>query len=1466
MPNNNNFFRLLSKCFHSNVYLLGTLALIAGIALLAACKGPNNSVEHPTEVLPTLKITTEAETAVSESIIRFTAELANADSSEGKISHEIVTWSFEVGKEDISEDIIAELRSHITEDRREDGSFALGIGEDIPVGAVITVHARYEGDHRANDSAVVTIRERDFTVTGITITPEEGYSATIFRDATAIFNAVVDFDNPSGTVVQGTVRWELVSYIDGDDYSTGGVDLSGNQVRLHMSDSLEWEQPGEDRTLTLRAISNDQSSKFGETTITVPYPIIKKVTIATAQKPEVEPTAEVRFTSEVEDEYNAPKGIRWEISGNKAPETKIELLGEKTGILTVGNEPQGTIIEVWAKSDFDPTVESDKISITVLEATKVYVNKLDITLTDPHAGTDFVGQNKTHRFTAKADFSKEAGFIVPANPTFVWSIANHSSSDTKITENGDLYVAANEIAKEITVKAVVIHNEVERAAPGFLTVKVPYAESIELEPDAEEKNRGENVVFNHTVIGQGSPEQTVIWELRADTAGEITAGTSFTSSNRTLAISPNQAPGKLIVKATSVITPSVFKEAVITVREPVATSVELVPTSKAVNRGDNLSFTVKVLGTGNPEQTVNWSFDNGSIAQQPGTGFTDNNTLAIAQDQTPGTLKVRATSTRTPGVFATAEITVLAPVVTGVTVVTTPENATVPRGATVNFAVTIEGTGYPDQKYGLVSLGTNLLDGTVIEGNSLLRIDANQTPVTFKVRATSQYDTSKFTDKDVTVLAATVESVAIAATTANVVRGGIHGGFTATVTQLNGAPTSVTWTVESSSATKHPGTSFNGATLIVDKDQLPGTLTVRATSTFDPSKSSAPSTITVGQPRVSKVDISGNGVTHNGNDYAVRVSRVSFIQLSANVVEVANTGHPDQSITWTISNSTGGNSITPNGLLTVGRDFNDNAITVVARSAAGINESSQSSNLIVTVPPTPETIELFGAPDRVTRGESSSRIGAQVSGKGSPMPAVAWTLHYARPDRELYQTGAGNNETADGTNVQGGVLNVNGLEGYGTGFVIVRATSVGSPNVFAEKQIAITGNRVVGAWRMVRTGIDHTMALTWKGELYTWGRNAYGQLGLGNRETSVNNTNTIRKQPTKVETPGVTNKWRYVSGGWSHTVALHDDNTIWITGRIAQGGTGTQIVDYGNTLQKLSDVKWKAAFASHSAIFAIREDDGSLWAWGDNQGGILGFSGDRHQPTPTKVNIPLKADGTPEEFQLLSAGQNHVLALTTDGRLFGWGNNADGQLTNGYTASGTPQEIKIPSLPNVRWETISASNGWSAGIIAGEFHDTQGLITLEAGSLYTWGRNNNGQIGDGTIAQRNAPVLIKKGHSFRFINMNATTHGVAIDTDGKLWSWGNDSYGQLGHGSDLSAAEKRSPQQIKKGSSDPKDDLSDVDLSSRNWINSITGGSFSLAIDSDGEMWAWGHNQYGMLGNGDTGNRNRPVRIQDPQL
>ena len=202
-------------------------------------------------------------------------------------------------------------------------------------------------------------------------------------------------------------------------------------------------------------------------------------------------------------------------------------------------------------------------------------------------------------------------------------------------------------------------------------------------------------------------------------------------------------------------------------------------------------------------------------------------------------------------------------------------------------------------------------------------------------------------------------------------------------------------------------------------------------------------------------------------------------------------------------------------------------------------------------------------------------------------------------------------------------------------------------------------------------------------------------------------------------------------------------------------------------------------------------------------------------------------------FSHISSGGNHTLAIDTSGNLWAWGDNSSGQLGDGTTTSSlTP--IKI--MGSTQFTEISA--GSDGG---GNSHSA--AIDSE-GNLWTWGYNGYGELGDNSTTTRTSPVKVKEGTSFKKVS-SGTYHTLAIDREGYLWTFGANFKGQIGNDSTISTS---IPVKI-------RDDKKFVDISA--------GESFSMAIDEAGNLWAWGYNGVGSLGDGTVIDKKIPTIIKE---
>lgn len=299
-------------------------------------------------------------------------------------------------------------------------------------------------------------------------------------------------------------------------------------------------------------------------------------------------------------------------------------------------------------------------------------------------------------------------------------------------------------------------------------------------------------------------------------------------------------------------------------------------------------------------------------------------------------------------------------------------------------------------------------------------------------------------------------------------------------------------------------------------------------------------------------------------------------------------------------------------------------------------------------------------------------------------------------------------------------------------------------------------------WRVV-AAFDHSLGIRTDGSLWAWGASAAGQLGNG---TNGQNANT--PQPVQ---PAET--WQAVATGREHSMALRADGTLWTWGYngFGQLGTGNRIST--NIPQPiLTNRTWVAVAAGASHSVALRSD-GTLWAWGSNLHGQLGGGNYSDFSSPQIVAINMR-------WLAITAAGGHNLALRSDGTLWTWGLNNSGQLGNGtFTTTNTPQ----PILTNMTWKTVAVG-----------YHHSMALRT--DGTLWTWGLNTDGQLGNGTTDNASTPQPILTNVTWQTMEAGGTGHTVALRSDGTLWAWGNNTYGQLGNSTFIST---NTPQAVPGG-------------------------------------------------------------------
>ncbi len=294
-------------------------------------------------------------------------------------------------------------------------------------------------------------------------------------------------------------------------------------------------------------------------------------------------------------------------------------------------------------------------------------------------------------------------------------------------------------------------------------------------------------------------------------------------------------------------------------------------------------------------------------------------------------------------------------------------------------------------------------------------------------------------------------------------------------------------------------------------------------------------------------------------------------------------------------------------------------------------------------------------------------------------------------------------------------------------------------------------------WKSIAGGDDHTIALKTDGTLWSWGRNSYGQLG-------VNNT-TDRSTPVTTLLGGT--NWKSIAGGNNYTIALKTDGTLWTWGDNSSGQLGVNDTTSRSTpvTTLLGGTNWKSIAGGNTHTIAIKTD-GSLWTWGSNYAGQLGVNNTVTRSTPVTTLLG------GNNWKSIAGGSGHTVALKTDGTLWTWGDNSSGQLgVNNTTTRSTPVTTL---LGGTNWKSI-------AGAIVGADGAGENIIALKTdGSLWTWGSNFFGQLGVNNTTDRSTPVTtLLGGTNWKSIS-GGGGHFAALKTDGTLWTWGNNSRGQLG--------------------------------------------------------------------------------------
>jgi len=284
---------------------------------------------------------------------------------------------------------------------------------------------------------------------------------------------------------------------------------------------------------------------------------------------------------------------------------------------------------------------------------------------------------------------------------------------------------------------------------------------------------------------------------------------------------------------------------------------------------------------------------------------------------------------------------------------------------------------------------------------------------------------------------------------------------------------------------------------------------------------------------------------------------------------------------------------------------------------------------------------------------------------------------------------------------------------------------------------------------------------------------------------------------------------------------------------------GYETVDAEGYLEDIASVE---GGDGHSLALGL---DGSVYSWGLNESGQLGFDNNGDSNIAVQVVGGDQGGEFLVDIEMIAIGDFHSMALDSEGRVWSWGDNDLRQLGDGRRANrNSPVRVRGEQQGNTPLENIVM-------IGSGSNH---GLALEDSGDLRAWGSNEFGQLGDDTTSEARIPIRVLSGeqgnHTYLediYSVSGGKAHSLMLDDEGELWSWGSNEFGQLGD-------DKESGEQV----------LTPISTaSSIEGIQMIvSGANHNLVLDDEGNIWSWGANEFGQLGDGTDVNQHEPVMLE----
>lgn len=348
--------------------------------------------------------------------------------------------------------------------------------------------------------------------------------------------------------------------------------------------------------------------------------------------------------------------------------------------------------------------------------------------------------------------------------------------------------------------------------------------------------------------------------------------------------------------------------------------------------------------------------------------------------------------------------------------------------------------------------------------------------------------------------------------------------------------------------------------------------------------------------------------------------------------------------------------------------------------------------------------------------------------------------------------------------------------------------------------------------------------------MWTWGYNGNGQLG-------DNATTSHRSSPISVVT--TTTIWSQVTGGYRHSLAVRANGTLWAWGDSTNGALGNNFGAADSTTAFLAPVQvvggftdWAQASCGRFHSLGLR-GNGIAMAWGMNRTGLQAF-GQLGTNDDVNRSSPVSVVGGFTDWIQLSAGGIHSVGIRANGSAWSWGYNQQGQLGINNAASRSSPVSVVGGFTD--WIQISGANSG--------YHT---CAVRANGSAWSWGMNIGGQLGNADTVYRSSPVSVVGGFS-DWVQVSAGSRfSIGLRANGSLWAWGRNGYGQLGN---ADTVYRSSPVSVVGGFSD--------------WTQVSAGLFHAAAVRANGTIWTWGNNNEGRLGinlAGSSAHRSSPVSV-----